>query len=332
VTTRATRTRQATGGEDRPATLNRRDPAPVDSQADAARYPVLHGPLKPGAGQTAGRLLPGLTGPLVPDPETPAALAAPGRPAHLRGNGDNLADLRAKIAVRLRTIRGMSDSSRGENPPQEKSDMCPCSVVVPYRLPDGRLLFKRVPCRTKACEVCGPRLRLKWAQQWAHAMAGDVVYRQVVDEGEPARMRRRKAYHDQELGHLPAPDGKRVVYSTAPIGLLCEDVPSALASDFAAMPDDRRNKSLVGSWGQVVADAEAEAIAKRPPLGECLGRVTRSLEHVEMIARELGLFLGRSGTDGVLVADPGDALLWARFANLIGLVGVRRRREGKLAA
>jgi hypothetical protein len=223
----------------------------------------------------------------------------------------------------------MSDSSRGRQPPQEKSDICPFAVPLWYRLADGRWLCKRVACKTKACSVCGPRLRARWAAEWAHAMAGEQVYRLTVTEGDPAKLRRRKVMRGHQLAHIPAPDGRRVVYTTAPIGEPVTDRIGSLTRDFAAMPNDRRNKSMVGTWGAIVADAQADAEAKREPLGEYLGRGRRSLEQVEIVARELGLFLGRSGSDGVLVADPGDAHLEARFCALVGLV---RRKEPRARA
>jgi hypothetical protein len=203
----------------------------------------------------------------------------------------------------------------------------PCGIVLLFRRPDGRLMPRRMPCGVKACDYCGPRLRARLASQWAEAMAADQVFRLVVADGELAKLRRRKALAGHELGHVPGPDGTRVVYSTAPIGEPVADKIGALARDFAVMPNDSRRRFLSAGWAAVVADAEGEQAAKREPW-ECLGRVKRSLEHVEIIARELGLFLGRAGPDGLLVADPGDALLWSRFASLIGLVrGRRRRRE-----
>jgi len=207
--------------------------------------------------------------------------------------------------------------------------MCPDAVPLWYRLPDGRYLCRRVPCKTKACPVCGPRLRVRWAAEWAHAMAGDVVYRLVVDEGEPARMRRRKALRGHELAHIPAPEGMRVVYTTAPIGELVADKIGTLTRDFAAMPNDRRNKSLVGSWGEIVADAHQEEEARREPLGEYLGRGRRSLEHVEIITRRLGFFLGRAGPDALLIAAPGSPQLEAELWGLVGLVRRREPRAGQ---
>jgi hypothetical protein len=162
-------------------------------------------------------------------------------------------------------------------------------------------------------------------------MAGDQVYRLVVADAEVAKLRRRKVMAGQELGHVPLPDGLRAVYTTAPVGDVVTDKIGTLARDFAAMPNDTRRRFLSAGWSQVLADAADEAEAKRAPVGECLGRVRRSLEHVEIIARELGLYLGRAGPDAVLVADPGSGLLRDRFCSLVGLIRPRRRREVRAA-
>jgi len=118
----------------------------------------------------------------------------------------------------------------------------------------------------------------------------------------------------------------RAVYTTVAVGQRLADKIGTLASDFSAMPNDTRRRFLSAGWSQVLEDAAGEQAATREPW-ECLGRVKRSLEHVEMIAKELGLFLGRAGPDGLLVEDPADPVLWARFASLIGLVRGRRRER-----
>jgi hypothetical protein len=163
----------------------------------------------------------------------------------------------------------MSDSSRETQAPIELSDMCPRAVLRLFRRPDGRLVVRRMPCKTRSCPWCGPRIRAKQAAQWAHAMAGDRVYRLVVTNDAPAKLRRRKAYRGQELGHIPAPDGQRVVYTTVAVGELVTDRVGTLARDFAAQPDDGRRARLTDGWRQVLEDLEAEAVAKREPW-ECL--------------------------------------------------------------
>jgi hypothetical protein len=217
----------------------------------------------------------------------------------------------------------MSDSSRGTSPPIELNDM-PCGAGLFFRRPDRALVYRVMPCRTKACPTCGPRLRATWAEQWSHAMASDQVYRLVVDDGEVAKLRRRKALAGKELAQIPGPDGTRVVYTTAPIGLLCEDVPLALTSDFAAMPNDTRRRSLSAGWAQVVADAQEETAASREPW-ECLGRSPRSIEQVVMIATDLGLLVGRSA-DTVVMKAPEPAQESRLFALLRLERGWRRKQ------
>jgi hypothetical protein len=201
----------------------------------------------------------------------------------------------------------------------------PCGQRFAFRRPDGAIVVRQQPCRVKACEACGPRLRAKWASQWAHAMAGEVVYRLVVADGDLQRLRRLKSYQGQELGHIPAPDGKRIVYTTAQVGARVVDKIGSLTSDFAAMPNDRRRRFLSPGWAQVIADMDAEATSKREPW-TCLGRVGRSLAQVAIVAEELGLLVGRT-TDMVILRDPGDGLLEDRLFALIRLHRGRRRRE-----
>jgi hypothetical protein len=209
----------------------------------------------------------------------------------------------------------MSVSSRESQPPIELTDRCPRAQRHQFRKPDGRLVTRELGCDTRTCPVCGPRLLRQWAAEWAHAMGSDQVYRLVVAEGEPARMRRRKAYRGKELAHLPAPDGKRVVYTTAPIGEVCDAIPHSLASDFAAMPDDgRRRSKLSAGWAQVAADARAEAVAAREPW-EWLGRVSRPLEQVVIVAQDLGILVGR--TVDMVVVEACDPATRARFLHRI---------------
>jgi hypothetical protein len=300
TSSRATRTREASGGEDHPAILNRRDPAPVDSQGDAGRYPALK---RPRQGQAAtpspSAILDPSTG---PGPETPAALAAPGRPANLAGKSEP-----------------MSVNSIESNPPIELTDMrCPNAQRHQFMV-GGRLITREMPCDVKACEVCGPRLRRELVDEWAQAMASDRVFRLVVDGDQVAKLRRQKRMVGQQLAHLPGPDGTRVVYTTAPIGEAVDNVHITLTSDVAADPGDgRRRSKLSDGWAQVVADARAEREAKREPW-EWLGRVSRSLEHVEMVARDLGILVGRM-PDMVIVEAP-DPLARALFLKRIRCKG-----------
>jgi hypothetical protein len=154
-------------------------------------------------------------------------------------------------------------------------------------------------------------------------MATDRVYRLVVDDGEVVKLRRRKSLAGQELAHIPGPDGTRVVYSTAPIGSVCEDVPLALSRDFAAMPNDGRRHRLSEGWRVVLDDQAGELEAKREPW-ECLGRVGRTLEQVAVIAASLGLLVGR-GQDMLVLSKPDPATEGRLFALLRLERGFHRR-------
>jgi hypothetical protein len=200
----------------------------------------------------------------------------------------------------------------------------PCGQRFKFRMPDGRIAVKQLPCRVKACETCGPRLRQQWAAELGHAMGGDQVYRLVVRDDELARLRRRKVLRGHEVAVIPATDVARVVYSTAAIGEPVRHLSPALAADFAAMPSDSRRRSISAGWAQVIADAQAEAAASREPW-ECLGRVGRSLEQVELVARELGVLVGRT-PDMVIVAAMAPPTEY-RFNALVKLQRGRHRRE-----
>jgi hypothetical protein len=199
----------------------------------------------------------------------------------------------------------------------------PCGQRFKFRMPDGRIAVKQLPCKTKVCETCGPRLRQQWAAEWAHAMGGDQVYRLVVADDELARLRRRKVLRGHEVGVIPAPAETRCIYTTAPIGEPVTNVTAALARDFAELPNDPRRRSITAGWAQVIADAAAEAAASREPW-ECLGRVGRSLAQVELVARELGVLVGRT-SDMVIVAAM-DPQTEHRFNALIRLQRGRHRR------
>jgi hypothetical protein len=277
-----------------------------------------HGPVKSGAGQDQAGC-------------SRTGQAGNGAPRHHRPPDNPVADIGGLASPDFQANpqppAPMSDSSRQTTPAWkalEESDICPNAVVMPFLRPDGSLVFRRFPCKTRACEVCGPRLRAQWAVEWGHAMSGDRVNRLVVAEGEWTRMRRWKSMRGQQYATIPIIGGQRVIYTTADLGERVADLAHQLACDFTIMVIEGRNKTMSKGWLAVIADAKAEAEAKRQPLGECLGRVRRSLEQVAMVAQDLGLFLGWDGPDGLLVADPGDQR--DRFWSLVGLVHGRRRK------
>jgi hypothetical protein len=197
--------------------------------------------------------------------------------------------------------------------------MPPCGVVLLFRLGDGRLVAKRVPCRTKSCGDCGPKLRQQWAGEWAHAIGTERVFRLVIGEDRWEKLRRRKVMQAAEYGVIPGPDGTRVVYTTADMGLEVEagTLADALARDFAAMPSNNRRRILSPNWRQVVDDAKADAEARRSPLGECLGQLRRPLAHVAMVAANLGALV--SHTPDMVVVEAMDPPTFRRFVELVGV-------------
>jgi hypothetical protein len=286
------------GGEDRPATAIGWKPAPSDQQGDAGDVRRIPGPTP---SRQAGKAW--------LDPPSPGRVRGPRPPRAGAGTPPD--------ASKTTLAPGMSVSSKGSQPPIELTDRCPTPHTDQFRRSDGRLITRDMPCRRKSCPACGPRLARERAAEWAHAMASDQVYRLVVAEGEPARMRRRKDYRHSQLAHLPAPDGRRVVYSTAPIGNHVEarDLLEILARDFAVMPNDgRRYSKLSAGWAAVAADAQAEREAAREPW-EWLGRVGRSLGRVAMVAQDLGKLVGR--TDDMVVVEAMPLAELARFLHLI---------------
>lgn len=245
------------------------------------------------------------------------------------GDDDTAPDLRERSR--------MSRFSRSTSEPLEKHHI-ECGVPVLYRLDDDRLLARRVDCKTKACGKCGPRLREQWAELWAAVMAGERVHRLVVAEGEWGRLQRRKAMTAAEYGAIPGADGTRVVYTTAEVGeLVTGEVFPVLAGDFAAMPNDRRHRSLSAGWRRRAGAIEAFTTTTSggeatPRAVEFLGILRAGLEHARQLAREFGVYDQEAAGDGsaFVFRQPDDPLSWRRFCRWAGLERPgRRRRPGK---
>jgi hypothetical protein len=116
---------------------------------------------------------------------------------------------------------------------------------------------------------------------------------------------------------IPAPDGARVVYTTADLGGLVDDLAAQLAADFAAMLSDRRHKRLSVHWRQLAAELEQDDDQATTPR-EVLGILGRPLEQVAMIADDLGM-LERATGNSLYLRDPADAETWRRFCALARL-------------
>lgn len=218
-------------------------------------------------------------------------------------------------SVDVDTLPNQQDASFSRDPhtPLEKLAPEACGTVHLYRLEDGRLLARRVDCRTKACPKCGPRLRGEYASGYAEVLAAaGPVYRQVVGPG----WRKRPG---AEYLRIPAPGGRLVVYTTAEQGDEVKTLTPALAADFAAMPSDRRNVSASTAWRRAYHAWREQGSATTSAPAEYLGQLRRTLEQVAIIARELGMFIGEAGEGALLLRDPPDAVTWRRFCALAGL-------------
>jgi hypothetical protein len=219
----------------------------------------------------------------------------------------------ASMAAEQRQQPRRSNFSRDHHDALEKSDIA-CGTVVLYRLDGGRLLARRVDCKLKRCPKCGPRLRAQAARTWTPVMAGATVYRLVVADADWPRRQRELRKAGAEYGKIPAPGAVQVVYTTAPVGVLVDDLAGQLADDFAAMPTDRRHKWLSTRWRQAAAELE-QAEQDHGPTRELVGILRRSLEHVAMIAQDLGMLVGEAGASALLLRVPDDDT-WQRFEDL----------------
>jgi hypothetical protein len=233
---------------------------------------------------------------------------------------------------------GVSDSSIEAEPPIEKSDRCPYGQRFKFRRPDGRSVVREMPCNRLTCEVCGPRLRRAKAQAWGHAIGRDPVFYLTTTEASYPRRRRQLVRDGFEVAQVTTSDGTVHVLTSAPVGKRVTGIVGMLTGWFDEAMEGR-NPTISGSrgptvkqpdrprsgWLGVVADLEDEQAAKREPW-ECRGRVTRSLEHVAIVATELGVLVGR--TDDTVVIEELDPALELRFDALIGL---RRQRMARAA-
>jgi hypothetical protein len=238
-------------------------------------------------------------------------------------SGERVTDLRERIQ--------RACFSRGHDHPLEKPAHArvtepqeACGTVVLFRLDGGRLLARRVDCGTKACPKCGPRLRAEYATGYTTVLAtSDPVYRLQVPTADWRRLQARLRRRGARVLRIPAPAGQLTIYTTADLGHLVDgaDLADQVTADFQIMPSDRRNVSASRNWrdayhrwrDQHDHDQAADASA------EWLGRLGRPLEHVAMIARELGMLVGERRSHSLELRDPPDAATWQRFCALARL-------------
>lgn len=303
--------RESSSGVERPC-------APAPGVAAPARgYPALKRPRQPLALTRDRSAALGVDPSTGPGPEIPAGRSDPASRPCPGGPGPD----------------AMSDSSlQGDNRRELTDDFCSNAQRKLFIRPDGSHVVRLMPCDVKACEWCGPRLRVRWAREVAEVIApvaGEVLCRFTVPKGEAAKVRRRRVFDGHELWSLPAPDDMTTFYTTAPVGDPVADHKAALASNFQAMPfDGRRRGRYSAGWAKVAEDLEQERAAKfRESLGECAGDVTASMERVETVARALGVFVART-PDAIVVKPMPNLQVEQRFYARIGLRrGWFRRQE-----
>jgi len=166
-------------------------------------------------------------------------------------------------------------------------------------------------------------LRAEYATGYAVVLAAaGPVRRQVVGPG----WRKRPG---SDYLRVPAPDGRAVVYSTAELGDQVVDLAGSLASDFAAMPSDRRHVSASAAWRAAYHAWRTEQQPTTKAPATHLGQFRRTLEHVAMIAADLGMLI-EAHDDWLLLRDPPDRATWERFCALAGLC--RRAATGAARA
>jgi hypothetical protein len=251
-------------------------------------------------------------------------------------------DLAARARLRQAVTDRLAGLRRTDNPgalkeptPPGLSDtgeVCECGAVIWRRYPDGRKVGRYVPGRTKGCGPCGTTLRRNYWRGYGQVLAAaGPLRRWVVTDAEWVKARPRLVRQGHQALPVPAPEGRRVVYTTAERGAPVLDVGRQLAEDLAAMPNDSRRLRATGSdqrpgWQQGWNAWRDAHDRPAPAEGEYLGVSRKPLAHQRMVAAELGILAGdladRYGVG--LVLRPCDPGTWHRFCALVGL----QRRGG----
>jgi hypothetical protein len=238
--------------------------------------------------------------------------------ARLNGELDQQARKRDRAAD-LQERQKRASFSRRESEPLEKSAQIACGTVHLYRLDDGRLLARRVDCRTKACPKCGRRIREEYAAGYAAVLAGQALHRMVMAARDWRKLQVKLGRAGALFLRIPASDDRLVVYTTADhVGEQVDLLDERLADDFAAMPSDRRNVSASKALRNAYHDWRDQQQATTTAPAEHLGQLRRTLEQVALIAAELDLLIEEQ-PDALLLRDPPDQATWQRFCALAGL-------------
>jgi hypothetical protein len=326
--TRATRTRQASGGEDRPCAA-----APADAAA-TREYPALK---RSRQGQApTGSPAASLDKPTGPGASPPVGQAAPGRlRRYPDDDGDHRTRLRARIAAALNGGPGQGEQPRRSHKSKAwelpldlcdtPGETCECGAVV-WTAGNGKITGRYHSAGKKGCPRCGRQLRARYWQGYGPilAAAGDDLRRWEGSEAEWRRLcpKLRRAGH-QALP-IPVPAG-RIVYTTMPIGEQVGNLPGQLAADLLVMADDARRMRATGSperpgWRQAW-QAFSAADAPPPATGEHVGfSGALSLPRARMWAEHFGLLEQVLG-DGLVIRDvrDSDPATWYLFAERVGI-------------
>jgi len=228
------------------------------------------------------------------------------------------------LAAKLRQRRQRADfSTHSQSPVEKPAHGVVCGTVHLHRLADGRLRAQRLDCRTKRCPRCGPRLRAEYAMGYTTVLAtAGLLYRlQLPDSDWRKTQASIKRQPGAQVLRIPAPAGQLVIYTTVDLGHLVDaaDLADLVASDFAAMPSDRRNVSASKDWRHAYHAWRDQQTPATTPSGEWLGILGRPLEHVAMIAADLGMLVAEVGNHSLVLADPPDPATWHRFCALARL-------------
>jgi hypothetical protein len=352
TTTRVARTRESSGGEDRPCAT-----APVDA-GPVRGYPALK---RSRQGQAATRSpSASLDPPTGPGPETSAALAAPGglRP-HPPGPSDNRArDYREVIAQALGKARDQQRSHKSSTPElpldlcDDPGETCTCGAVV-WTAADGKITGRYKPGKRKGCGVCGRRLRARYWQGFLqvlgaagtlnHLVIGERGWTEQGPDGKrrPGHIQRRIRKGGWQALPIPLEHGGRYIFTDCPdLGEPVTDLPGQLLAALLAMTDDpARRMRATGSkerpgWRQAWQETQK---ATAPPAagGEHVGLSGAvSIPYARMRAQHYGILESAGDDQHLVIRDvrESDPATWRRFVDEVGIRKYRRGRDEAMAA
>jgi hypothetical protein len=153
----------------------------------------------------------------------------------------------------------------------------------------GRAVWQK--CQARHCAHCGPELRERnLAHDLANLATHQVVRRVLARSAWPAVRAKIKRAEGLRITY-PQPGGMLAVYATAGLtGAVVDDLATALASDYARIPDGAR---ICRSRGWALQPARGK---DRPVGWRSLG-TSRIPERVPQVLQDLGLYRGEVAAD-----------------------------------